>query len=64
MALWMATQSLQTVKNFYASTDNRDTKGGCFAGRDVHSNPNKDNDGVGTPEHLNAIGKMATKQCF
>ncbi len=44
-------------KNFYASTDNRDTKGGCFAGRDVHSNPNKDNDGVGTPEHLNAIGK-------
>jgi hypothetical protein len=44
-------------KNFYASTDNRDTKGGCFAGRDVHSNPNKDNDGVGTPEHLNAIGQ-------
>ncbi len=44
-------------KNFYASSDNRDTKGGCFAGRDVHSNPNKDNDGVGTPEYLNAIGK-------
>ena len=44
-------------KNFYASSDNRDTKGGCFAGRDVHSNPNKDNDGAGTPEYLNAIGK-------
>jgi len=44
-------------KNFYATSDNRDTKGGCFAGRDVHSNPNKDKDGVGTPEHLNEIGK-------
>ena len=43
--------------NFYASSDNRDTKGGCFAGRDVHSNPDKDKDGVGTPEHLNAIGQ-------
>lgn len=42
--------------NTYASADNRDTKGGCFAGRDVHSNPNKDLDGAGTPEHLNAIG--------
>jgi hypothetical protein len=44
-------------KNTYASSDNRDTKGGCFAGRDVHSNPGKDRDGVETPEHLNAIGK-------
>jgi len=44
-------------KNFYAKSDNRDTKGGCFAGRDVHSNPNKDKDGAGTPEHLNEIGK-------
>ncbi len=44
-------------KNFYAATDNRDTKGGCFAGRDVHSNPNKDKDGAGTPEHLNAVGQ-------
>ncbi len=44
-------------KNFYANADNRDTKGGCFAGRDVHSNPNKDKDGVGTPEHLNHIGR-------
>ncbi|BCX81667.1 hypothetical protein MIT9_P1245 [Methylomarinovum caldicuralii] len=44
-------------RNHYANADNRDTKGGCFAGRDVHSNPNKDKDGVETPEHLNAIGK-------
>lgn len=36
--------------------DNRDAGGGCFVGRDVHSNPNKDVDGAGTPEHLNAIG--------
>ncbi len=44
-------------RNHYADADNRDTKGGCFAGRDVHSNPNKDRDGAETPEHLNAIGK-------
>ncbi len=44
-------------RNHYANGDNRDTKGGCFAGRDVHSNPDKDRDGVETPEHLNAIGK-------
>jgi hypothetical protein len=44
-------------KNAYAKSDNRDTKGGCFAGRDVHSNPNKEKDGAGTPEHLNAVGE-------
>ena len=43
-------------KNAYADADNRDSKGGCFAGRDVHSNPGKEDD-VGTPEHLNSIGK-------
>jgi hypothetical protein len=43
-------------KNHYANGDNRDSKG-CFAGRDVHSNPGKEKDGAGTPEHLNAIGK-------
>jgi hypothetical protein len=42
--------------NFYADTDNRLGAGGCFVGRDVHSNPFKDVDGAGTPEHLNAIG--------
>jgi hypothetical protein len=44
-------------KNTYAQGDNRDAAGGCFVGRDVHANPNKDKDGVGTPEHLNSIGK-------
>jgi len=44
-------------KNAYANADNRDAKGGCYVGRDVHSNPGKDKDGVGTPEHLNAVGQ-------
>jgi hypothetical protein len=43
-------------KNFYAKGDNRDAAGGCFVGRDVHGNRNKDKDGAETPEHLNAIG--------
>ncbi len=43
-------------KNAYADGDNRDAAGGCYVGRDVHSNPFKEKDGVGTPEHLNAIG--------
>ena len=42
--------------NFYASTDNRLGSGGCYVGRDVHSNPFKDIDGAETPEHLNALG--------
>ncbi len=37
--------------------DNRDAAGGCFVNRDVHSNPNKDSDGAGTPEHLNSMGR-------
>ncbi len=44
-------------KNAYAKTDNRDAGGGCYVGRDVHSNRGKDKDGVETPEHLNAIGQ-------
>ncbi len=43
--------------NFYGDTDNRLGQGGCFVGRDVHSNPFKDIDGAETPEHLNAIGE-------
>ncbi len=43
-------------KNAYADADNRDAAGGCYVGRDVHSNPGKDRDGVGTKEYLNAIG--------
>ena len=44
-------------KNAYAKGDNRDAGGGCYAGRDVHANRNKDKDGAETPEHLNAIGQ-------
>ena len=43
--------------NFYANGDNRGANGGCFVGRDVHSNPGKDTDGVETPAHLNAVGQ-------
>ncbi|MEN8204980.1 MAG: hypothetical protein ABFS24_03095, partial [Pseudomonadota bacterium] len=43
--------------NFYANSDNRDANGGCFVGRDVHSNPAKDIDGAETPSHLNAVGQ-------
>ena len=42
--------------NFQANSDNRLAIGGCFVGRDVHSNPMKDIDGAETPEHLNAVG--------
>jgi len=44
-------------QNFYAKGDNRDAAGGCYVGRDVHSNPMKDKDGAETPEHLNSVGK-------
>jgi hypothetical protein len=43
--------------NFYADLDNRDANGGCFVGRDVHSNPGKDLDGAETASHLNPIGQ-------
>ncbi|MEN8207602.1 MAG: hypothetical protein ABFS24_16600, partial [Pseudomonadota bacterium] len=43
--------------NFYAGLDNRDANGGCFVGRDVHSNPAKDIDGAETPSHLNPVGE-------
>jgi len=43
--------------NLYANGDNRGANGGCFVGRDVHSNPGKDSDGAETPEHLNAVGQ-------
>jgi hypothetical protein len=43
--------------NKYADGDNRGANGGCFVGRDVHSNPGKDTDGVETPAHLNAVGQ-------
>jgi|GEM_PF-401308 len=47
----------ETGTNAYQASDNRDAAGGCFVGRDVHSNRNKETDGAGTPEHLNAVGE-------
>jgi hypothetical protein len=41
--------------NNYASTDNRDAAGGCFVGRDVHSNRNRAANLSAQP-HLNALG--------
>jgi len=43
--------------NAYAESDNRLGAGGCFVGRDVHSNPLKDIDGAETPEYLNVVGQ-------
>jgi hypothetical protein len=43
--------------NGFAGSDNRDAAGGCFVGRDVHSNPGKDSDGAETPSHLNPVGQ-------
>ena len=42
--------------NVNADGDNRLNPGGCFVGRDVHSNPMKDVDGAETPSHLTAVG--------
>jgi hypothetical protein len=42
--------------NVNADGDNRLNLGGCFVGRDVHSNPMKDVDGAETPTHMNAVG--------
>ncbi len=50
--------------NFYADSDNRLAAGGCFVGRDVHSNPYKDVDGAETPEHLNAVGEWLSANVF
>lgn len=50
--------------NLYAGGDNRGASGGCFVGRDVHSNPGKDTDGAETPEHLNAVGQYLSANVF
>jgi hypothetical protein len=50
--------------NRNAFGDNRDASGGCFVGRDVHSNPGKDSDGAETPEHLNAVGQWLSTNVF
>ncbi|MBI5185386.1 MAG: hypothetical protein HZA01_06625 [Nitrospinae bacterium] len=46
----------RTGENTFAKADNRDAAGGCYVGRDVHSNPDKGKD-VKTPVYLNAIGR-------
>ena len=50
--------------NFQANSDNRLASGGCFVGRDVHSNPMKDVDGAETPAHLNAVGSWLSSNVF
>jgi len=50
--------------NFQANSDNRLASGGCFVGRDVHSNPMKDVDGAETPAHLNAVGTWLSSNVF
>ena len=50
--------------NANAGGDNRLNQGGCFVGRDVHSNPLKDVDGAETPEHLNAVGEWLADNVF
>jgi VCBS repeat-containing protein len=50
--------------NFLATGDNRLAQGGCFVGRDVHSNPLKDVDGAETPEHLTALGQYLSDWVF
>jgi hypothetical protein len=50
--------------NEQANSDNRLASGGCFVGRDVHSNPMKDVDGVETPAHLNAVGQWLADNVF
>jgi hypothetical protein len=50
--------------NAYQNSDNRLAAGGCFVGRDVHSNIYKDTDGAETPEHLNAVGQWLSSYVF
>jgi len=42
-------------KNYFAAGDIRDAKG-CYTRRDAHGNPRRNQDGVETPSHLNAVG--------
>ncbi|MBI3794481.1 MAG: hypothetical protein HY280_07105, partial [Nitrospinae bacterium] len=48
-------------KNAYAKADNRDAAGGCFVGRDAHSNPNIRKELGKTGPHLNAVGEYLEK---
>lgn len=46
-------------ENAFAKADNRDAAGGCFVGRDAHSNP--DTAKLGSKQHLNAVGQYLKK---
>jgi hypothetical protein len=46
----------ETGLNAFSGSDNRDAAGGCFVGRDVHSNRNAGADLHGG-QHLNAVGQ-------
>ncbi len=46
--------------NINVAGDNRLNQGGCFVGRDVHSNPLKDSDGAETDSHMTAVGTWLT----
>jgi hypothetical protein len=50
--------------NVNATGDNRLNLGGCFVGRDVHSNPLKDEDGAETPAYLNSVGSWLAENVF
>ena len=50
--------------NALANSDNRLALGGCFVGRDVHSNPLKDVDGAETPVYLNAVGQWLSDNVY
>lgn len=45
-----------TGENTFSQGDNRDAAGGCYVGRDVHSNPGRKKD-LDNPVYLNSIGK-------
>ncbi|MBI5179641.1 MAG: hypothetical protein HZA04_10340 [Nitrospinae bacterium] len=48
-------------ENGYAKADNRDAAGGCFVGRDAHSNASIRKELGETGPHLNAIGQYLEK---
>ncbi len=50
-----------TGENNYAKSDNRDAAGGCFVGRDAHSNPNMRKELGKTGPNLNSIGQYLAK---
>ena len=58
MVCWTTIPSASTaITTTRPDGDNRLGGGGCFVGRDVHSNPLKDVDGAETPSHLTAVGQ-------